>query len=114
MKYITYTIENQTLEFYNTILGKESVVLNGKKISEKRSFFGTEHYFTIGEDNYSIRPNFDFSSAWCVGFKLHKNGLPFNVTKSTVKNNRWLALAFLLSSLAIGFAVGYFITKLIF
>lgn len=113
MKYITYTIENQTLEFYNSMLGKESVVLNGKKISEKRSFLGTEHYFTIGENNYSLRPNFDFSAAWGVGFVLHKNGLPFKVTKATVKKNIWLTVAFLISSLAIGFAVGYFATKLI-
>ncbi len=114
MKYITYTIENQTLEFYNSILGKESVVLNGKKISEKHSFFGTEHYFTIAEDNYNIRPTFDFSAAWGIGFKLNKNGLPFNVSSTVVKKNRWLTLAFLLVSLAVGFAVGYYVTKLIF
>lgn len=114
MKYITYTIEDQTLEFYNSILGKESVVLNGTKISEKRSFFGTEHYFSIGEDNYSIRPSFDFSAAYGIGFKLHKNGLPLKVSGETAKKNKWLLVAFLLTSLVLGFLVGYYISKLIF
>ncbi|MFD0796653.1 hypothetical protein ACFQZJ_04220 [Maribacter chungangensis] len=114
MKYITYTIEDQTLEFYNSILGRESVVLNGKKISEKRSFFGTEHYFTIGEDNYSIRPSLDFSSIWGIGFKLHRNGLPLNISGQRVKKNKWMVLAFVLAGLAIGFSVGYYTALLIF
>jgi hypothetical protein len=31
MKYIEYNIDNNKIEFLNSILGKEAVVVNGKK-----------------------------------------------------------------------------------
>ena len=76
MKYAEYTIENNKVEFFNTVFGKERVLLNGNVISEKHSFSGTDHYFRIGNVNYSIRPICSLKALGSISFKLHKNGLP--------------------------------------
>ncbi len=113
MKFVTYQIENEIVEFHNSILGKESIVLNGEKISEKFSFFGTEHYFKIGDNNYNIRPEIDFASPWGLGFKLHKNGLPIPIQDVSEKKNKWTAILFILASLILGFIAGYYLVTLL-
>jgi hypothetical protein len=37
MKYTEFAIDNNKIEFLNSILGKETVVVNGEKVSEKFS-----------------------------------------------------------------------------
>ena len=39
MKYAEYQIDNNTVEVFNSILGKEEIVLNGKKSFRKIFFF---------------------------------------------------------------------------
>lgn len=109
MKHVTYQIENEIVEFHNSILGKESLVLNGTKVSEKFSFFGTEHYFKIGDDNYSLRPQMRSKFPWGLGFKLHKNGLPISLEAVCERKNKWTAMLLILVSLILGFFTGYFL-----
>ena len=50
MKYTTVHIENNKIELFNSVLGKETVKVNNEIVSEKRSILGTEHIFKIQEN----------------------------------------------------------------
>ena len=54
MKYIEIEINQNKIEFHNTILGVEKIVFNGKEVSKRFSLLGTTHKFKIGIDNYKI------------------------------------------------------------
>jgi hypothetical protein len=113
MKLATYQIENTTVAVYNSPLGKESVKVNGQLVSEKFSFWGTEHYFTIGTDHYSVRPYLNFRSSCGMGVKVHKNGRPLDVEATYEKKNPWKVVLLIGLALVLGFAFGYGLTSLI-
>ena len=55
MKHAEFTIENNTIEFWNTILGVEKVLLNGKKVSSKFSFLGENHPIKLQDRNLVLK-----------------------------------------------------------
>lgn len=55
MKYAEFTIENYTIEFFNTILGMEKVLLNGKHISNKFSLSGRDHSIKLQDRNLVLK-----------------------------------------------------------
>jgi hypothetical protein len=55
MKHAEFTIENNTIEFWNTILGVEKVLLNGKKVSSKFSFSGENHPIKLQGRNLVLK-----------------------------------------------------------
>ncbi|MBQ4821690.1 hypothetical protein [Aquimarina sp. MMG016] len=121
MKHAEYIIENNKVEVFNTLLGKESIFLNGTKVSEKYSLLGSNHYFKIGNDNYSIRPYPTLEKISGVGFMIHKNGLPIKIKSifkiKRIKNTLRLFTSVLLGiiiGLLSGGAIGFGIVKLFF
>ncbi|MFN3196145.1 MAG: hypothetical protein ACE364_09370 [Chlorobiota bacterium] len=50
MKHSTVYYGNSTIELHNTILGKETVIVNGVNVSEKYSLSGTNHRFTFTDE----------------------------------------------------------------
>ena len=54
MKYTEIKINQNKIEFHNSILGVEKIMFNGKEVSKKFSFLGTTHNFEIEENNYKI------------------------------------------------------------
>lgn len=113
MKYAEYNIDNNKIEVYNSLLGKETILLNGNTISEKHSFWGSDHYFNINDDNYSIRPFISLNNITGIAFKIHKNGLPIQVKNCfKLKKTKTIILTLLVGLLA-GIAFGYTITSLI-
>ncbi|MCF6240123.1 MAG: hypothetical protein L3J74_02110 [Bacteroidales bacterium] len=54
MKYTEIAIDQNKIEFHNSILGVEKIIFNGKKVSKKFSFLGTTHNFKVGEDDFKI------------------------------------------------------------
>lgn len=113
MKYAVYQIENEILEFHNSLIGKEALYLNGQNVSEKFSFWGTEHYFKINDDQYSIRPYLSFTAPFGVSFKIHKNGIPFNAYNRLSKKNKWARVLGTVFFLIVGFALGFSFIKFI-
>jgi hypothetical protein len=74
MKFTTIYLEENIIEIHNSFLGKETIKVNNKIVSEIRSFFGAEHNFKINEDQ---------NIADCriiIGFSL--NGVVFNLYKN--------------------------------
>jgi hypothetical protein len=55
MKHAEFTIENNTIEFWNTILGMEKVLLNGKNISSKFSLSGRDHSIKLQDRNLVLK-----------------------------------------------------------
>ncbi len=50
MKHSTIYYSDNKIELHNTLLGKETVIVNGHEVSERRSIGGTTHRFTVSEN----------------------------------------------------------------
>lgn len=107
MKYAEYQIDNNTVEVFNSILGKEEIVLNGKKVSEKYSFLGADHPVNIGTDAYIIKPRLDFCNSGGVVIKVEKNGSRLPLENNISKNNKIRLVIYYLLSIIVGAYVGY-------
>ncbi len=118
MKYAEYQIDNNKIEVFNSMLGKEEIVLNGTKVSEKYSFFGADHLVKIGTDDYIIRPHLDFTKLGGISIRIHKNGSPIllkNLLSKKMKN--WKAIRYVLGILLgiyVGYKFGYLISDILF
>ena len=62
MKYTEIEINQNKIEFHNSILGVEKIIFNGKEVSKKFSFFGTAHNFKIEQDDFKITSKSQFFS----------------------------------------------------
>ena len=77
MKYITINLGENKIEVHNSLLGKETIKLNDKIVSDKYSVFGTEHYFNINENGKEVKFKIEISSSFQgVVFNLYKDGKP--------------------------------------
>ena len=105
MKYAEYKINNNTVSIHNSIIGVESICVNGKKVSNGFSFFGRDHFFKIGEDRYTIRPYLTLKNFTGIAFAAYKNGLPVTFeNKLSKKEKRNLVLRNL-----VGIGLGMFV-----
>ncbi|MDO9276714.1 MAG: hypothetical protein Q7T92_14370 [Lutibacter sp.] len=77
MKFTTVHLENNKIELFNSILGKETIKVNDKIVSKKRSIFGTVHSFKIEENGtdvtFKLATGFGFNG---VVIDLYKEGKP--------------------------------------
>ena len=73
MKYLDYNIGNDKIEFLNSILGKETVIVNGKITSEKFSIIGTNHNFKINDNNFILKSNYELFMDRKLKIELVKN-----------------------------------------
>ncbi len=100
MKHTTVNLDENKIELFNTLLGKETVKVNGKIVSEKRSITGTDHNFVIIENGnqipYKLSTGFGMNG---IVFSLYKNGKPVIETPKS-------SLAFIFFVI-IGIIVGY-------
>ena len=54
MKFTTVYLENNKIELFTSPFGKETIRVNNKIVSEKRSILGTEHLFKIKENENEV------------------------------------------------------------
>jgi hypothetical protein len=73
MKYAEYNIDNNKIEFLNSILGKETVVVNGEKVSKKFSVTGAEHHFSIKSNHFILKSNYELFKDRKLKIELLKN-----------------------------------------
>jgi len=57
MKYADFKINENTIEFHNSLIGNETVFVDGKIVSEKFSIFGTVHKFELNKKEYQLISN---------------------------------------------------------
>lgn len=77
MKYTTIYHEDKKIEIFNSMLGKETIKVDGKTVSSKYSLFGASHYFSLKEDGQTNHYQFHFSmSSNGIVYDFYKNGKP--------------------------------------
>ena len=105
MKYTEYTVDNNKIEFLNSILGKETVVVNGEKVSEKFSVTGTEHHFNIKSNHFILKSNYELFKDRKIKIQLIKNDEIVDSKLVNMKSNQrvvWIVF---------GLLVGYLLVK---
>lgn len=105
MKYTEYTVDNNKIEFLNSILGKETVVVNGEKVSEKFSVTGTEHHFNIKSNHFILKSNYELFKDRKIKIQLIKNDEIVDskfVNMNSKQRVVWIAF---------GLLVGYLLVK---
>lgn len=55
MQYRKIIVVNTIIEFHNSWLGEETVIVNGQRVSRKSSILGTDHYFQVEEEGKLAR-----------------------------------------------------------
>jgi len=73
MKITTIYVDDNKIELHNSLLGKETVMLNNEMVSSKFSVCGAKHFFYIKENDTQVLCNLN------VGFGF--NGVNFNLYK---------------------------------
>lgn len=105
MKLTTIYLEENKIEIFNSLLGKEKIKVNNEIVSEKFSFSGTEHHFKIKENDEfkdcKIKIGF---GAHGVVFSLYKENQPIIESNE----NKGCFVVFMIIGLAIGFLIGFY------
>ncbi len=117
MKYADYNIDNNKLEIYNSISGIEIIKLNKRIVSKGFSFFGRNHFFKIGEDQYTIRPYITLKNFTGIGFSIFKNGQKVHfenlITKSDKRNLIVQSILSIVVGLVVGAGIALGVTKVL-
>jgi hypothetical protein len=77
MRYLTYyTPENNRIDIYNTWFGRETIFHNGNLVSEKHSWFGHCHEFSVTEGLNLVQYKIDvgYRAHFRIGFDIFRNG----------------------------------------
>lgn len=109
----TYYIDNHKIEIIKTIFGKEKVLLNGSKVSEKSSDDQSSHQFNIGQNRYKIsqRPNSDAEKM--NAFEVLKNESPIALVNIESQTSIKLFLLIIAIGLGCGFMIGILVYNMI-
>lgn len=77
MKFTTINLGNNKIEVFNSFIGREMIVLNGKVVSEKNSITGATHHFKIIENDQEVACKFIFGYGLNgVVMSLYKDNKP--------------------------------------
>lgn len=75
MKYAEFNIDSNKIEFLNSIFGIESVLLNGKRISKKFSFFGITHEIKLHARDLILESKYKQFDKKEIKLELKENGI---------------------------------------
>lgn len=108
MKYSTLFLHGQKIEVFNSLLGKETIKVNGEVKSSKYSLFGASHHFQF-EDDEGVSHDCQLS------FRMNFNGVVMDVylDKQPVivspNNSNWATFfLFAVSAGVVMFLFGFF------
>lgn len=111
MKYTTIYLEDNAIEVFNNMIGKETVKVNGETVSTKWSFAGTEHLFHIMENDKQLECKLTTKlSMHGVTIDLFKNGKP--IIESPKGNFAKFFLLIMIGVFAAGFITEVFLKRL--
>ena len=106
MKYYEFNIQPDKIEFFNSYFGKETVVVNGKKESEKYSIFGTEHNIMIDSTEYIITTEYKPFDDHKFNLHLEKNGKLMDLKYIKLRKRYRLIM------IGIGLFIGFWLIQL--
>ena len=106
MKYYEYNIESNKIEFFNSYFGKETILVNGKKTSEKFSITGTYHFFKIDSVEILLKTDYKLFKDRKIELNLFQNRQLIDYKKVEInKNYRLIMIGF-------GIFIGFWLIKL--
>ncbi len=76
MKVIKIYSDNDTLELFNNLIGKETVKINGEVVSTKYSFFGSTHTCSLLSNGEKVEYKVQFRPGLPASFDIYKDGKP--------------------------------------
>ena len=100
MKYAEFNIENNKIEFLNSVFGIESVLLNGKTVSKKFSFSGVKHKLKLHSDNFILKSKYKQFDKREIELELVKNGK--TIERQIVQADKKQRLYWILIGTALG------------
>ncbi len=109
-----YYVENHKIEIVKTFFGKEKVLLNGKKISEKTGKESMEHTFTIDQNKYRITQRKGLQADKMNTYEIHKDNSPVALMNVVPQNSMQMLLLIIAVGLGSGFIFGVLIYKMFF
>jgi hypothetical protein len=77
MKYAEFNIENHKIEFLNSVLGIEKILINGKTVYKKFSFSGIKHKLNLNSENFILKSKYKQFDKKEIEIELVKNGKTF-------------------------------------
>ena len=104
MKHAEFTIENNTIEFWNTILGVEKVLLNGKKVSSKFSFSGAVHPIKLQDRNLVLKVRYVIGN---IKMQLMENDLLLEEQSAKISIKQRILWS------VIGVGIGFLLVRLV-
>ena len=104
MKYAEFNIENNKIEFLNSVFGIESVLLNGKTVSKKFSFSGVKHNLNLHSENFILKSKYKQFDKGEIELELVKNGK--TIERQIVQPDKRQSLCWVL--IGIGLGIGAF------
>jgi hypothetical protein len=112
MKIITINLGPSSIEFHNSLVGKETIKVNGEIVSSRFSVAGMEHVFTVeegGEDVvYKLKTGLGFLG---LSINLFRDDAAIILGQKT---NGWLKITLLIILIIfLGIWVGDFISGLV-
>lgn len=108
-----YYIDNYKIEVVNTMFGKEKVLLNGVKVSEKPKKEAKTHNFSIGKNNYQIFQNTKNFSKNRNVFEVRRNDVPVSLVNLLPQSSTQLLVLLVIMGLGLGFVIGKVLFKII-
>jgi hypothetical protein len=106
MKFTTIYLDENKIEIFNSILGRETIKVNAEVVSSKYSITGAEHRFSITENgkpaDCRLKMGFGFNG---VVFDLYKNQKP--IVESPKNDFVKIIIALLVIGAVIGLVLGY-------
>lgn len=109
-----YYVENHKIEILKTFFGKEKVLLNGKKVSEKVAEVGTQHTFMINQNNYRIAPRESLQAQKMSTYEIRKDGAPVALVNSVAQNSIQMFVLIIVVGLGSGFIFGVLLYNFFF
>lgn len=104
-KITSVTLGETTIEFYNSIMGRETILVNGEQVSSKKSLWGTEHNFKVRESGqdvpYKLLTGLNSNG---VAVSLYRDGIA--VIESPTRGGIWRMVILVLIMMALGYLLG--------
>ena len=106
-KVTTITLGETKIEFHNTMFGKETIIVNDREVSSKKSISGTVHNFTVKESgevaHYEFKTGLNLNG---IAVSLYRNGNPVIESPSRGKIGLWLILSVTGVLVILGYLLG--------
>lgn len=104
-KITSVTLGETCIEFYNSLMGRETILVNGKQVSSKKSLWGTEHNFRIKESGQDVQYKLVTGlNSNGVAVSLYRDGIA--VIESPTRGSVWRMVIIVLVIMALGYLLG--------